>query len=170
MTISDNTAANLLVRRLGGGSSFNSWLRELGDPMTRLDRAEPQLNSNHPGDLRDTSTPKAMAQSAAKLLFGSALEPAERQMLRDWLIASQTGLKRIRAALPDGYVAGDKTGTCGAKGRESYNDVAFIVPDSANGAAGYILAVYLDRPAADAAEADRSIAELAAVAADLIGN
>lgn len=161
VTVSDNAAANLLIRRIGGSDAFNGWLRQLGDSSTRLDRPETALNSNHPGDPRDSTTPQAIGQSAAKLLFGDALEASDRQLLRDWLVASETGLNRIRAGLPDGYVAGDKTGTCGAKGRESYNDVAFFVPAPASPERGYVLAVYLDRPLTDA---DAAYAQIAGVA------
>lgn len=105
--------------------------------------------------------------STFKLLFGTALESTERQTLGDWLIASETGLERIRAGLPEDYVAGDKTGTCGARGRESYNDVAFIVPKASAGGQGYVLAVYLERPTSTDV-ANRSIAEVGAEAARLI--
>lgn len=155
VTVSDNAAANLLVRRIGGAPALNAWIRTLGDQSTRLDRPEPDLNSNHPGDPRDTTTPAAIATSSAKLVFGDALSGPERQMLRNWLIESETGLKRIRAGMPPGFVAGDKTGTCGAKGRESYNDVAFILPNGSRSGRGYVVAAYLDHPGAggDAANA-----------------
>lgn len=167
VTVSDNAAANLLVRRISGSAAFNAWLRGLGDSSTRLDRPEPALNSNHPGDPRDSTTPAAIARSARQLLFGDALGDSEKQVLRSWLVASETGLKRIRAGLPGGSVAGDKTGTCGATGRESYNDVAFVVPEPTAMSGGYVLAVYLDRPSTGAQRADATIAEVARLAAAL---
>jgi beta-lactamase class A len=167
VAISDNAAANLLVRRAGGAPAFNAWLGELGDSSTRLDRPEPELNSNHPRDPRDTTTPQAIAASAAQLLFGGALDRGGKQTLRRWLVESETGLKRIRAGLPPHYVAGDKTGTCGAKGRQSYNDVAFIL-DADDESRGYVLAVYLDRPANEGDAANASIAQVARIAARFI--
>lgn len=166
----DNAAANLLIRRTGGVEAFNRWLRELGDPATRLDRLETGLNENRAGDVRDTTTPEAIARSAAKLLFGTALASAEQQMLRSWMVESETGLKRIRAGLPAGYVVGDKTGTCGAKGRESYNDVAFVLPDPGADSRGYILAVYLNRPTGSADDANAAIAQVARSAVVAIGS
>lgn len=162
--VGDNAAANLLLRRMGGLQPFNEWLRQGGDTVSRLDRFETALNENAAGDPRDTTTPLAMARSAADLVLGDRLPATERAALRGWLRASETGLSRIRAGLPSGYVAGDKTGTCGAEGRESYNDVAFILPDDSAEHRGYLLAIYLDRPASDADGANVHIADVARVA------
>jgi len=59
---SDNTAANLLLRTVGGPAAVTAYLRALGDPVTRLDRNEPALNEAKPGDVRDTTTPSALAR------------------------------------------------------------------------------------------------------------
>jgi beta-lactamase class A len=40
MEYSDNTAANLLLRALGGPSKLTEYLRGLGDPITRLDHGD----------------------------------------------------------------------------------------------------------------------------------
>lgn len=157
VTVSDNAAANLLLKRTGGVDAFNGWLAARGDTMTRLDRLEPSLNENAAGDARDTTTPDQMARNAAGLVFGDWLEAGERKILREWLVASETGLDRLRAGLPPGWMAGDKTGTCGGKGT-SYNDVAFIIPPGQS-ERGYAMAVYLDRPAVQAREASRVLAE-----------
>ena len=108
---SDNGAANLLLKSVGGPAALTAWLRSIGDPATRLDRIEPGLNSSVPGDPRDTTTPEAMVGDMRRLLLGSVLSPASRQMLTDWLIACQTGEKRLRAGLPRDWRVGDKTGT-----------------------------------------------------------
>jgi beta-lactamase class A len=165
VTVSDNPAANLLLKRVGGLGAFNAWLAEHGDRDSRLDRFETSLNENAPGDPRDTTTPSQMARHAAHLLFGDWLVPEDKALLRTWLIASRTGLPRIRAGLPAGWTAGDKTGTCGST---SVNDVAFIVP--AGGQAGYALAVYLDRPRVEDEAAYAVLAEVARAATPLISD
>lgn len=45
---SDNTAANLLLRSVGGPARVTAYARSLGDARTRLDRSEPELNSAIP--------------------------------------------------------------------------------------------------------------------------
>ena len=161
VVLSDNTAANLILKQIGGPAAFTAALRRSGDAVTRLDRIEPGLNENAPGDERDTTSPIAMATSAATYVFGNRLSPDHRKQLRGWMIESATGLKRIRAGLPQGWIAGDKTGTCGT----AYNDVAFV---ETPGGRKYVIAIYLDRPAVEGDAASAVIAEATRiVAADL---
>ena len=123
--VSDNSAANLLLRRIGGPAGLTDFIRRCGDRVTRLDRYEEALNSNLPGDRRDTTTPAAMVGLMRALLLGNVLAPASRERLAGWMENSTTGLKRLRAGLPPGWRAGDKTGN-GANG--AANDVAIAWP------------------------------------------
>ena len=158
---SDNAAANLLLRALGGPAAFTAWLRRQGDSVTRLDRWEMELNENAPGDVRDTTSPAAMAGLTRRLIFGDVLQELGRNQLRRWTIASTTGLRRIRAGLPVGWTAGDKTGSCGT----AWNDVAwFTTPTGGN----YTLAVYVDRATAGNAAAEAAIAEVGRIAAETV--
>lgn len=122
---SDNTAANLLEPRVGGPAGLQAFVRALGDPVTRFDRMEPELNSNRPGDPRDTSTPEAMARLLRTALGPDHLSPASRAQLLAWMKATTTGKQRIRAGVPPGWAVGNKTGT---SGNGAVNDVAVIFP------------------------------------------
>ena len=144
-TTSDNTAANLLLALMDGPAGLTQHLRDLGDTTTRLDRLEPAMNLVPVGELRDTTTPAAMARTTAALLTGQALSPASRARLADWMVATQTGLKRLRATLPPGWRAGDKTGTAMAPGMvDKYNDVAIFWPPAHTGRAPVIVTAYYD--------------------------
>jgi beta-lactamase class A len=126
---SDNVAANLLLTRLGGPAAFTARLREMGDRQTRLDRMEPALNVVPPGDERDTTTPRGMAETLAAVAAGDVLAPASRDLLIEWMVKTRTGDKRIRAGLPADWRAGDKTGTItGDETTDKYNDVAIAFP------------------------------------------
>ncbi|MEO6214943.1 MAG: class A beta-lactamase [Sphingomonas sp.] len=122
---SDNGAANLMLAAIGGPAALTRFLRQIGDPTTRLDRTEPTLNEATPGDSRDTTTPLAMLGSAKRLWLGPVLAPPHRAQLTAWAIECRTGLERLRAGLPKDWRAGDKTGT-GDRG--TYNDVAIFWP------------------------------------------
>ena len=111
ITLSDNTAGNLLLASFGGPAGLTAFARSLGDGVTRLDRWETELNEAVPGDPRDTTSPAAMLDDMRALLLGDALSPASRKQLADWLVATTTGEQRIRGGLPKGWRAGDKTGT-----------------------------------------------------------
>lgn len=143
ITLSDNTAANLLLGTLGGPEGLTDFLREIGDSTTRLDRWETSLNEATPEDLRDTSTPSAMLHTLERLLFGEVLKPSSATQLRQWMIDDKVADALIRAHLPDGWVIGDKTG---AGGHGSRAITAFIQPE--NGPP-YMAAIYLTESDAD---------------------
>jgi len=131
-TTSDNAAANLLIERLGGPARVTTIFRRMGDTVTRLDRYEPMMNLVLSADLRDTTSPLAMARLVSNLTTGNLLSKDHRETLVDWMILTRTGRRRIRAGLPAGWVAGDKTGTgLGAGTTNKYNDVALIFPPDA---------------------------------------
>ncbi len=152
VSLSDNTAANLLLGRLGGPQGFTAWLRGKRDSVTRLDRREPELNENALGDPRDTTTPAAMAETTRSLVVGNAMPVGQQRLLYRWMENTSTGLKRIRGGLPQGWSAGDKTGSCG----NAYNDVAVFTAENGK---RYTLAVYLDRPAVKGDAASAIIAD-----------
>lgn len=158
---SDNTAANLLLPIVGGPEGFTRWLRSLGDDVTRLDRTEPDLNTNLPDDPRDTTTPAAMVATMNKLLVRDALAAESREKLNEWLIGNTTGDRRIRAGLPSSMTVGDKTGT-GERG--AANDVAIVWPHE--GAAPWLIAVYYVVPDAEPETRDAVIAEAARIVSD----
>ncbi|MEX3654736.1 class A beta-lactamase [Mycolicibacterium fortuitum] len=106
---SDNTAANLLLKAIGGPAAVTAFARSVGDERTRLDRWEVELNSAIPGDPRDTSTPAALAVGYRAILAGDALSPPQRGLLEDWMRANQTS--SMRAGLPEGWTTADKTGS-----------------------------------------------------------
>uniref|UniRef100_UPI0003744E84 class A beta-lactamase n=1 Tax=Nocardiopsis lucentensis TaxID=53441 RepID=UPI0003744E84 len=110
---SDNTAANLLFDELGGPSGLQEELREVGDDVTHVDRIEPGLNEAAPGDIRDTSTPRAMATTLRAYALGDVLPEERREVLVDMLRRNVTGDTVIRAGVPDDWTVGDKTGTAG---------------------------------------------------------
>lgn len=154
VTLSDNTAANLLLDSVGGPQALTDWLRSTGDDTTRLDRHEPELNENRPGDLQDTTTPVAMLNTLRTLVFDNVLSPASRDQLIAWLVSNKTGDQKLRAGLPKGWRIGDKTGS-GAN--NASNDVAVIWPANR---APMIVTVYYTHSRADAAQVNAVMAEV----------
>ncbi|MEM6638433.1 MAG: class A beta-lactamase [Pseudomonadota bacterium] len=142
---SDNVAANLLLKKLGGPEGFTARLRELGDTTTRLDRYETELNIVPPGEIRDTTTPRAMANTLYQIFDGTSLHGDRQRQLKEWMVGTTTGKARLRAGLPDHWVAGDKTGTGVADVMPSkYNDVAVVW--TGRGQEAFTIAAYFDAP------------------------
>ncbi|MEU4562171.1 class A beta-lactamase [Actinoplanes sp. NPDC023936] len=150
---SDNTAANLLFKEVGGPDGLERKLRELGDETTNVDRIEPHLNEATPGDARDTSTPRALGTDLAQFVLGDALPAERRKTFTDLLVGNTTGDTYIRAGVPDGWKVGDKTGSGGYGTR---NDIAVVWPKTGE---PIIIAVQSDRGVKDAESQDALIAE-----------
>ena len=125
LTQSDNTAANVLLETVGGPAAVTQFVRTLHDSVTRLDRNEPTVNTSLAGDPRDTTSPAAMVRDLDKVLLGDGLLPESRQQITAWMEACQTGLDRLRAGMPTGWRAADRTGS---NGEHTSNDVAVIWP------------------------------------------
>ncbi len=160
VVLSDNTAANLLLEASGGPQALTQWLRASGDESTRLDRMEPELNEGLPGDERDTTTPLAMAQSMQRLLLGSVLDGYARALLQQWLVASRTGDRRLRAGMPGAWRVGGKTGT-GERGTSNDAIIAWPSPQSAP----LIVTGYLTECPAEAPQRDAALAAAGRAAA-----
>jgi beta-lactamase class A len=160
---SDNTAANLLLDRIGGPAGLDAALAELGDDVTRADREEPELNEATPGDPRDTSTPRALATDLERFVLGDALDAGDRDTLTAWLVGNTTGDALIRAGVPEGWTVGDKTGSAAYGTR---NDIAVLWPTDG---APIVIAVLSSRAAPDADHDDALIARATTVAVEALG-
>lgn len=150
---SDNGAMNQLLKLAGGAQNVTQFARTLGDDKFNLIRSEPQLNSAIPGDVRDTTTPAAMAVSLQQLALESALMLPQQQLLQQWLKGNTTGDKRIRAGVPQDWIVGDKTGT-GSYG--TTNDVAVIWPPHAK---PIVVVIYFTQDKKDVRPQDEVIAQ-----------
>lgn len=135
--VSDNTAANLVIDELGGPAAVTAYARSLGDRSFRLDRRETELNLRS-GDL-DTTTPRAMAITLRKLLFGDALDLDSRFRLDSWMRSSTPGAKRLKAGFPADWTFGHKTGG----GPDQTNDIAIVRPP---GRAPILIAAFYHEP------------------------
>ncbi|MBP6620940.1 MAG: class A beta-lactamase [Alcaligenes sp.] len=152
MRNSDNTAANGVLEMLGGPAAVTSFVRTVGDSVTRLDRNEPTLNEARPGDPRDTTTPQAMVQTLQNLVLGDALEPHARERLIAWLRNNKVGGPLLRAGVPEDWTMADRTG---AGGFGTRGVVAVIWPPKR---APLIAAVYVTETEAPMEDSNTAIA------------
>jgi beta-lactamase class A len=157
---SDNTAANLLMKILGGPAGVTEFARSIGDQEFRLDRWETDLNSAIPGDARDTTTPAAMAKSLQKLTLQDALGAAERHRLVVWMQGNKTGAERIQAGVPKDWLVADKTGS-GSYG--TVNDIGIVW---APGTMPVVMAIYFTLPDKDAKTRNDVVAAAAQIVAE----
>ncbi|MET8629382.1 class A beta-lactamase [Kitasatospora sp. NPDC004669] len=161
---SDNTAANLLLRELGGPTAVTRFCRSIGDRTTRLDRWEPELNSAEPDRTTDTTSPHAIARTYRHLALGHVLPPRQRERLLTWLRGNTTSTHRFREGLPQDWTLADKTGT-GSYG--TTNDVGIAWTPAGH---PVVLAVLTTKPTDPAARMDEPlVAKAAALLATALG-
>ncbi|MCE7027463.1 class A beta-lactamase [Jiella avicenniae] len=162
MTMSDNTAGNLVIESLGGPEGVTRFMRRIGDEETRLDRTEPTLNEATPGDPRDTTTPEAAARSLETLVLGDALSPQSRRQLEAWLVGNEVGGPLLRAGFPKDWKIADRTG---AGGHGSRSIVAIAWPPERQ---PIVAAIYLTGTDASMEARSAAIADIGkAIAASL---
>ena len=125
--VSDNPAANILIRELGGLDTLRAWYRSIGDQSTTVDRLEPMMNRLD-GD-KDTILPGQSAANLQRLFLSedTPLTAENRTLLLGWMFGSPTGAARIKAGVPAGWRVAHKTGT---GGYGPTNDIGVLYPPS----------------------------------------
>jgi beta-lactamase class A len=125
--VSDNPAANLLLKAMGGLESMRAFYRGLGDADTTVDRFEPEMNRLD-GD-KDTIRPLFSAANLKRLLIDAdtPLAASHKEKLLRWMIDTPTGQARIKAGVPGGWTVAHKTGT---GGYGPTNDIGVLYPPS----------------------------------------
>ncbi len=151
--VSDNPAANLLLRAMGGIEPMQAFYRSLGDDSTTVNRFEPEMNRLD-GD-KDTITPLQSAANIQRLLIDAAtpLSAQHKALLLRWMTDTPTGTARIRAGVPADWIVAHKTGT---GGYGPTNDIGVLYPPA--GAPVIVAAYYHAAAAGPAAQHEAVIA------------
>ncbi len=154
ITISDNTATNILIDR-AGMAAVNATMRDLGMTDSALER-KMRGRAAAPGEPENWGTPADYLRVLGAILDGGAASPASNATMRA-LLAQQQNPRRIGRYVPvgDGISWGSKTGSLGGVA----NDVGFIAgPD------GLLLLAIFTEGVPEAADPERAIGLLARAA------
>jgi beta-lactamase class A len=165
VALSDNPAANILIREMGGLDALRAFYRGIGDQSTRVDRLEPEMNRLD-GD-KDTINPLQSAANIRRLLVDAdtPLNPASKALLTRWMIETPTGPNRIKAGVPSGWTVAHKTGT---GGYGPTNDIGVLTPPSGE---PVVIAIYYHADRASSSEQNEAvIAEATRIALKALGH
>jgi beta-lactamase class A len=125
---SDNRAADILFKDVGGPRAVHGWLQDNGISGVHVDRTIAQLLSAKRDlwDRRDSSTPVAMVELLRRIYKAELIRPESRNYLLDLMARCETGRNRMKALLPNGVTVEHKTGTLTGLA----DDVGFVtMPD-----------------------------------------
>jgi beta-lactamase class A len=151
LVFSDNRAADILFKDVGGPRALEAWLEDNNVKGIHVDRTIAQLLASKRDlfDRRDSSTPVAMVDLLKRIYKAELIKPESRNYLLDVMAQCETGKNRIKALLP-GVPVEHKTGTLNGLA----DDVGFItLPDGRRVAVAIFTRGGADRP--------RTIAETA---------
>lgn len=163
VSLSDNAAADIVLRVVGGPSALNQYVKSLGITGFHIEDNEAGLHRDVTAQYRNWFRPQAAVQLLRRLVDNPPLTREHMDLLLGWMRDTPRGVNRIKGALPPGTLVMHKPGTSGTDNRiaPATNDIGLVLlPD------GRYLAIAIfitDSSAAEAAR-DASIAQIARAA------
>jgi beta-lactamase class A len=165
VSLSANTAADVVLRIIGGPAVVNDYLKAIGIDGFHLETGEAGLHRDVAEQYRNWWEPAAAVQLLRQLSDNPPLAAEHSKLLLGWMQDSPTGANRIKGKLPPGAIVMHKTGTSGTDDGIAHatNDVGLItLPDGRRLA----LAIFVTDSTAEEAARDSVIARIARAAYD----
>jgi beta-lactamase class A len=156
---SDNVAADILLRLVGGPEMVNTYIASQGITGFHLQDNEAILHQDVSAQYRNWFEPAGAVQLLLKISDNTLLTPEDTELLLGWM-TSDARTKRLEGDLPAGTRAAHKSGTSDVdKGvAHATNDIGLILlPDGRRMA----IAVFVTDSTADEAAREKVIARVA---------
>ena len=156
---SDNAAADVLLRLVGGPSVVERYIHSLGITEFQMQDGEQGLHRDWSAQYRNWMAPVAAVELLERLVTNPPLSSETNAFLVETLTGTVTGPHRLRGDLPPGTVIAHKTGTSGERDGKApaTNDMGLItLPDGRRLA----IAVFVTDARADEATRDAVIARI----------
>jgi beta-lactamase class A len=151
MMQSDNSAANIILKEIGGPKKLTAFIKSQGFGKTNITRYEPFLNDVKKGTRKDTTTSREMVRILKKLLYDKKpLSENSRKQLLTWLEQNKVSGSLLRSIVPQSYFIADRTG--GAKGARAINAVVWNETSKP-----VIIAIYIAESKADMRKLNNAI-------------
>jgi len=164
VSLSDNAAADILLRLAGGPKKVNDDISLLGVSGFHLQDGEHGLHRDVNAQYRNWFAPAGAVQLLRRLSDRSPLSSSDTSLLLGWMEAAST-TKRLKGDLPDGTHVAHKSGTSDVDNGLAHatNDIGLItLPDGRQLA----IAVFVTDSTADEATREKVIARIGRAAYD----
>jgi len=129
---SDNVAADIALRTVGGPAIVNDYMESLGVQGFHLEDDEQGLARDVKVQYRNWFEPAGAVQLLRRISDDSPLTAEHTRMLLQWMQDASSGAGRIKGKLPAGTIVMHKTGSSGTRDGVAFatNDVGLItLPD-----------------------------------------
>jgi beta-lactamase class A len=164
VSLSDNVAADILLRLVGGPEVVNTYVAALGVSGFHLQDSEAVLHHEVSAQYRNWFEPAGAVQLLRAISDNSPLTREHTDLLLGWMTPA-VPTKRLDGDLPAGTRVAHKSGTSGVDNGLAHatNDIGLIpLPDGGRIA----IAVFVTDSTADEATRERVIARIARAAYD----
>ena len=164
VSLSDNTAADILLRLAGGTKVVNEYIASLGITGFHLEDGERALHREVALQYRNWFEPQGAVQLLRRISDHSPLTAEHTELLLEWMRPT-VPTKRLQGDLPKGTSVAHKSGTSDVDNGVAHatNDIGLIaMPDGRQLA----IAVFVTDSTADAATREKVIAEIGRAAYD----
>ncbi|MBD5287596.1 MAG: serine hydrolase [Bacteroides sp.] len=172
LTQSDNNAADILIKRIGGVERLTSIMKILDFPENiKVGATEADMHRDQELSRLNTSTPLAMAELFDQFNVRMRNKSESFRTIASLIEQCKTGTDRL--AVPFAHTSdtlGHKTGTgfdTDEGGLSALNDCGYV--NLANGG-HYSIAVLIEDTPADMKESSKIIAEISQMVYDVVGN
>jgi beta-lactamase class A len=165
VSVSDNVAADILLRLVGGPTAVNTYIAGLGISGFHLEDSEAVLHREVSAQYRNWFEPAGAVQMLRRISDNSPLTSAHTDLLLGWM-TSDLRTKRLEGDLPSGTRVAHKSGTSGVDNGVAHatNDIGLIpLPDGRRIA----IAVFVTDSTADEATREQVIARIARAVYDV---
>ena len=165
-SLSDNVAADIVLRTIGGPAVVNDYMRSIGVAGFHLVDDEQAMAGDNSLQYRNWFEPVGAVQLLRRISDNSPLTDEHTRILLRWMQDSPTGAHRIKGELPAGTIVMHKTGSSATRDgvTAATNDVGLItLPDGRRLA----IAIFVSDSKADDATRDAVIARIAKAAYDV---
>lgn len=166
ITLSDNNACDKLLQLVGGPRRVTAYVHRLGIRPFAVAVSEAQMGAQWASQYRNWSYPSAQLDLLSQVYRPAALSQANSGLLRQLLLATSVGPRRLKGLLPAGTPVGHRTGTSATNAQglsPALNDVGVIELPSGQHLA---IAVFVADSYADTAARELVIATIAKAAYD----
>lgn len=165
ITESDNVAADMILRVIGGPSVVNSYMGSIGVTGFHLEDGEDVLARDLTAQYRNWFEPAGAVELLNRIRGNSPLTGGHTDMLLQWMKDSPNAPHRIKGNLPSTAIVMHKTGSSGTHNglTAATNDIGLIaLPDGRRLA----IAIFVTDSTADDDARDAIIARIAKAAYD----
>lgn len=161
VSLSDNDACDILLKKLGGTKPVMDYLHELGIKGIAVNASESEMAANWEVQYTNWCKPVDMVKLLDVFYNGKALSAASKDYLYKIMTETSTGPHRIKGLLPVNAVVAHKTGSSGTNNAgltPATNDVGIITLPNGKHLA---IAIFVCNSTADETTRDEVIAKIA---------